>query len=85
MLTNYHVIEDGDNVTVTFTNGDVVETEIVGHDEYADIAVLSVDSSYVTTVAQIGSSEEARVGDTVTFTTAFKREESTKVGPSLLL
>ena len=64
LLTNYHVIEDGDNVTVTFTNGDVVETEIVGHDEYADIAVLSIESDIELTVAELGNNEESRVGDT---------------------
>ena len=64
LLTNYHVIEDGDNVTVTFTNGDVVETEIVGHDEYADIAVLSIESDTELTVAELGNNEESRVGDT---------------------
>lgn len=64
LLTNYHVIEDGDNVTVTFTNGDVVETEIVGHDEYADIAVLSLESDADLVVAELGNNEESRVGDT---------------------
>ena len=64
LLTNYHVIENGDNVTVTFTNGDVVETEIVGHDEYADIAVLSIESDTELTVAELGNNEESRVGDT---------------------
>ena len=44
LLTNYHVIEDGDKVTVTFTDGSIKETTIVGHDEYADIAVLSLKS-----------------------------------------
>ena len=64
LLTNYHVIEDGDNVTVTFTDGDVVETEIVGHDEYADIAVLSIESDKELVVAELGDNEESRVGDT---------------------
>lgn len=64
LLTNYHVIEDGDNVTVTFTNGDVVETEIVGHDQYADIAVLSIESKEDLVVAELGDNSESRVGDT---------------------
>ena len=64
LLTNYHVIEDGDKVTVTFTNGDIEETTIVGHDEYADIAVLSLKSDEDLVVAEIGDNEESRVGDT---------------------
>lgn len=65
IMTNNHVIEDGNKVYVTFTNGEKVATEIVGGDSYADIAVLSVDSSKIISVAEIGSSEEAKVGDTV--------------------
>jgi serine protease Do len=65
ILTNYHVIEAGNKVTVTFTNGKVVETTIVGHNQYSDIAVLSVNSKDVISVASIGSSKDARVGDTM--------------------
>lgn len=64
LLTNYHVIEDGNNVTVTFTDGSVVETEIVGHDQYSDIAVLSLESDKDLVVAELGDNEESRVGDT---------------------
>ncbi len=64
LLTNYHVIEDGDNVTVTFTNENVVETEIVGYDRYADIAVLSLESDEELVVAELGDNDETRVGDT---------------------
>lgn len=64
LLTNYHVIEDGNHVTVTFTDGSVVETEIVGFDKYQDIAVLSIESKEDYKVAEIGNNEETRVGDT---------------------
>ena len=65
ILTNNHVIESGTNVKVTFTNEKEVDVKIVGSDKYADIAVLSLDSSDIITVASIGSSESAKVGDTV--------------------
>lgn len=64
LLTNYHVIEDGNHVTVTFTDGSIVETEIVGFDKYQDIAVLSIESKEEYQVAEIGNNEETRVGDT---------------------
>lgn len=64
LLTNYHVIEDGNHVTVTFTDGSVVETEIVGFDKYQDIAVLSIESKEDYKVAEIGNNEETSVGDT---------------------
>ena len=64
LLTNYHVIENGNHVTVTFTDGSIVETEIVGFDKYQDIAVLSIESKEEYQVAEIGNNEETRVGDT---------------------
>jgi len=64
IITNNHVIEKGSKVTVTFTNGKVIETDVVGSDALSDIAVLSVDSKEILAVAELGSSEELRVGDT---------------------
>ncbi len=65
ILTNTHVIEGADTVYVTFTDETVVEAEIVGSDTYSDIAVLSVDEDYILAIAEIGSSEDTRLGDTV--------------------
>ena len=64
LLTNNHVISGGDKITVTFTNGQVVESNIVGNDLLSDIAVLSVPTDKIISVAEIGSSEKLRVGDT---------------------
>ena len=64
IITNNHVIESGSKVTVTFTNGKVVETSVVGKDTLSDIAVLSVDNNEIISIAKLGSSEQARVGDT---------------------
>lgn len=65
IITNNHVVSTADKVKVKFTNNDVVEVELVGKDEYSDIAVLSVDKSKIISIAEIGSSEEARLGDTL--------------------
>ena len=65
LLTNNHVIENADDVYVTFTDGTIVEAKVVGSDVYSDIAVLSVDEDYIISIAEIGSSEDARLGDTV--------------------
>lgn len=64
ILTNNHVISGGNKVSVTFTNGNVVDTEIVGSNTLSDIAVLTVPEKEVLQVAEIGDSEELRVGDT---------------------
>lgn len=65
ILTNHHVIEGGDEIFVQFTDGNSVKTKVIGSDKYADIAVLQVDANDSVKVASIGSSKDARVGDTV--------------------
>ena len=65
ILTNNHVIEKGDSVMVEFSNGDLVETNVAGKDAYSDIAVLTIEDAKIDKVAEIGSSEDAKVGDTV--------------------
>ena len=65
ILTNNHVIENGDEIYVVFTNGNQIKTTVVGTDEYADIAVLEVSSSDIISVAEIGKSEDMNLGDTV--------------------
>lgn len=65
ILTNNHVIESGDSVRVVFTNNSSVEAKVVGSDKYADIAVLTVDSKHVLSVAALGNNSASRIGDTV--------------------
>ncbi len=65
ILTNNHVIENGDAIRVVFTNNNSVEAKVVGSDKYADIAVLTVDSKNVLSVAQLGKNDSSRIGDTV--------------------
>lgn len=65
ILTNHHVIDGGTKVTVTFTNKTIMETTVIGSDQYADIAVLSLSSKEDLVVAELGKSESSRVGDTV--------------------
>ena len=64
ILTNYHVISGGSEVSVVFTNNKEEKVTVVGYDEYSDIAVLSIDKSNILATAQIGSSEDLRIGDT---------------------
>lgn len=65
ILTNHHVIENADSVKITYSDSSETTATIIGSDEYADIAVLKVDSSTILDVASIGKNEEMRVGDTV--------------------
>ena len=65
ILTNHHVIESGDEIKVVFTNQKSFKAKVVGSDKYADIAVLSVSSDNIISVAEIGDSTSSRIGDTV--------------------
>ncbi len=65
IMTNHHVIEDADELKIILSNGETIDTKVIGSDEYADIAVIQIDKSYVKKIAKIGNSNEAKVGDTV--------------------
>ena len=65
LLTNQHVISGQEKINVLFTNGQEVETELLGSDEYLDLAVLRIPKKYVTLVATIGKSEDMSLGDAI--------------------
>ena len=64
ILTNYHVVEDAEDITVTTYDDDAYEAELIGYDESNDIAVLKVDAEGLVPVT-IGDSSALRVGDEV--------------------
>ena len=64
ILTNSHVISNSNRVKVTFTNNKQVTADVVGSDDYSDIAVLSVSKDDILLIAETGSSEDMKVGDT---------------------
>lgn len=65
ILTNAHVIKNADGVFVKFTNGSNEKVEVIGSNQMADIAVLSVPSNKVIAYSEIGNSLDAKIGDTV--------------------
>ena len=65
ILTNSHVIDGATSVKVKFTNDNVEDVEVVGNDSYSDIAVLKISKDKVIKIAEIGTNENLRVGDTV--------------------
>jgi len=65
IVTNTHVIDEAEKVYVTFSDGSRKEVSVVGKDAYSDIAVLSIKADYVLAAATLGSSEDAKLGDTV--------------------
>jgi len=66
IVTNYHVVEGADEVTVSFSNRDTVKAEVVGSDPSTDLAVLRVNTSAsALTPLPLGNSDAVRVGDPV--------------------
>jgi len=66
IITNYHVVQDAINITVTFTDGDAYAANVTGSDPYADLAVLSANApQYEYEPLRITSSSTLKVGDSV--------------------
>ena len=65
ILTNNHVISSASTVDVILQSGEVVSANILGKDEYSDIAVLSIAKEKVLKVASLGNSDEVYLGETV--------------------
>jgi len=66
IITNYHVVQDAINITVTFTDGDAYAANVIGSDPYADLAVLSANApQYEYKPLRIISSSTLKVGDPV--------------------
>lgn len=64
ILTNHHVIEASDSITVTLYSGQSHEAKVVGFDESNDIAVLKIDATDLPPVI-LGDSDNLNIGDDV--------------------
>ncbi|MCT6902641.1 MAG: trypsin-like peptidase domain-containing protein, partial [Lactobacillus sp.] len=65
IVTNNHVVSGSDKIQVMLSNGKTVNARIIGTDATTDLAVLSIDSSYVTQTAEFGDSKSLQAGQTV--------------------
>jgi serine protease DegQ len=64
VLTNHHVVADGDEIVVTLKDRRQLEAELVGSDPDTDIAVLRIEADGLTAL-EMGDSDALRVGDYV--------------------
>ncbi|MGB3292128.1 MAG: HhoA/HhoB/HtrA family serine endopeptidase [Phormidesmis sp.] len=62
ILTNAHVVEGADAVTVTFKDGRELRGEVIGEDSLTDVAVIRVDAANLPTVT-VGNSDTLRPGE----------------------
>lgn len=72
IVTNYHVVEGADTLSVSFVDGEVYEAIVKGFDQDKDLAVVSVslddisdDTMNNITIATIGNSDDLAVGEQV--------------------
>lgn len=65
ILTNHHVIDGADRVTVTLSDGRSLRATVVGADPAIDVALLRVVSATPLTAVPIGKSAALRVGEWV--------------------
>ncbi|MGE0232888.1 MAG: trypsin-like peptidase domain-containing protein, partial [Flavobacteriaceae bacterium] len=64
LVTNNHVVENADKVTVRFDNGDEIEGKVVGTDKKTDLALVKIDRDKPVPYVNL-SHKDARIGDWV--------------------
>jgi serine protease Do len=65
IVTNNHVIEDADEISVILNDGTTLPATLVGTDEKTDLALLRVKPNKPLPSTRFGDSDKARVGDWV--------------------
>ncbi|MBU4567801.1 MAG: trypsin-like peptidase domain-containing protein, partial [Alphaproteobacteria bacterium] len=65
IVTNNHVIEKADTITVTFSNGREMQAKLIGRDRDSDLAVLKVTSKTPLAFVPLADSDKAEVGEWV--------------------
>jgi Do/DeqQ family serine protease len=63
VLTNNHVVGEANEIVVAMNDGKEIPAELVGKDDRKDLALVSFKSSDPIPLAQLGNSDEVRVGD----------------------
>jgi serine protease Do len=65
IVTNNHVIEDADQITVTLNDGSSLPARLIGRDDKTDLALLKVNTKRPLPATHFGDSDKARIGDWV--------------------
>lgn len=63
IVTNHHVVDMAEKITVTLSNNQKYEAKLIGSDSRTDLALLKIESKTPFTYVKFGNSEESRVGD----------------------
>jgi serine protease Do len=65
ILTNNHVVDGAQEVTVTMADKQVYKAQVIGRDDKTDLAVLKIAAKGALPVAPLGSSADLKVGEWV--------------------
>ncbi len=65
IVTNYHVVENSESISVALPNGEVYDAEVVGTDPSNDLAVLHIEAQGLPDPIPLGDSDQLRVGQFV--------------------
>jgi serine protease Do len=65
IVTNNHVIDDVDSITVKFADGSELPARVVGRDPKTDIALIKVDTDKEVFALPLGESDDVRAGEWV--------------------
>lgn len=63
VLTNAHVVDNADKVTVILKDGRNFEGEVKGIDEVTDLAIVKIPANENLPIATLGDSDQIKVGD----------------------
>lgn len=64
IITNQHVVEGYETLEVIFADGSATPADLVGTDQFSDLAVLKISHS-VPAVAELGDSDQLQIGEAV--------------------
>jgi serine protease Do len=65
IVTNNHVIESAEEITVRMQDGTEYKARVIGHDPKTDLALLKVNAPQPLPYVEWGDSDKARIGDWV--------------------
>lgn len=65
ILTNYHVVDSAQKITVTLSDGKSYDAKVIGKDQKSDIAVIKIDAGRELPAVTLGDSDRLEVGEWV--------------------
>lgn len=65
IMTNHHVVSTCDKLKVVLSDKTELDATLSGSEAYSDIAVLKIKADKIKQIANIGKSEELKIGDTL--------------------